>query len=89
MGAVKATIKATITLSQNEEGDMVLGFSNGQELRFDSSGSNPSGVTFLAFYEDGEEGVYWNIDEVREDPELVLGAFFGKLCAVIKAAGGE
>jgi len=82
-------IKTTITLSENEDGDMAIGFSGGQELRFDSSGSNPSGVTFMAFYRRGEEAAHWNMDEVREDPELVLGAFFGKLCGSIKEAAKE
>ena len=80
--------KTTITLSESEGNDMVLGFPDGRELRFDSSRANPSGVSSMRFYdEEGIEEVMWCIDEVREDPEGVLGAFFGKLCTILRHTG--
>ena len=80
--------KTTITLSENKGNDMVLGFPDGRELRFDSSRANPSGISFMRFYdEEGIEEEGWCIDEVREDPEGVLGAFFGKLCTILRHTG--
>lgn len=80
--------KTTITLSESEGNDMVLGFPDGREFRFDSSRANPSGISSMRFYdEEGIEEEVWCIDEVREDPGGVLGAFFGKLCTVLRHSG--
>ena len=79
------TNTTTITLREDKEArEIVITFAGGEELRFDSSASP---MSYIRFYEEGEETVGWNVDEVREDPELVLGAIFGKLCDSIIQSG--
>jgi hypothetical protein len=59
--------------------ECVISFSGG----FITVDAYPHDVSFLRVVgRDGREKGYWNMDEVKEDPEEVLGAFFGLMKAL-------
>lgn len=66
-----------MTLDYGPEGDIAL--PTGQHLRFPSYEAEtlPSYVRIVD--EDGEELVYWHVEEFAEDPALVLGALLGAM----------
>lgn len=60
--------------SASYQDECVLSLANGRELRVPA---HPGSCTYLRVTEAGYELGYWNIDEVREDPEDALGAAVG------------
>lgn len=76
---------ATVTLTENEEGDISIIFPNEENMVFESADSNANGVSFVRFYDlYGDEVAGWTSDEWREAPEEVMGSILGKLCACLK-----
>jgi hypothetical protein len=59
------------------ENECAIELANGRFICTDAFPNEPSYIRVLDA--DLHEIVYWSIDEIREDPEDVLGAFFGAM----------
>lgn len=71
----------TVTITKTPDGDISIILPNEENMVFDSFENNPSGVSFVRFYDlSGDEVVGWSADEWGEDPTCVMGAILGKLC---------
>jgi len=67
--------------------EVAVPIADGQYLVFEAFDQNPSGCDYVRIVDgrDGEELVYWDSNEWREDPVGVMGAIMG----AIKNGAGE
>jgi len=72
---------SAVTVTKTPDGDISIIFPNEENMVFESTETNPTGVSFVRFYDlSGDEVVGWSADEWGEDPAGVMGAILGKLC---------
>lgn len=71
-------------MTDNDYGDeCVIKLANGNEIRTDAF---PEDVSYVRVVENGKEIGYWTVDEVAEDPALVLGAILGAAHGATRAS---
>lgn len=52
-------------------------------MQLRAEGESPDGTSYVRVCDpEGREVAYWNYEEWRDEPEFVMGAIVGALCAV-------
>jgi len=60
--------------------ETVIPLNHGYELCCESADDNPKGTNYVRVIDkNGEEEVYWDSQEWKDEPEVVMGAIMGML----------